>query len=276
MNAGVGPVRSLVVGGPNYLIVGGTGYIAYSYDGGATFTTIVGNAGESYRIARDPNFAVNNTIYLADSLLGRTYRLAIGTDSAPIDLLAPNSGTPVVSLLCRSGALYSVHPFLAHRTLQPLGTPGTLNWRTMDCPGLPPPGMNSATVDVNNIVYARNSTAGSPQLWAYSDYLATARPVLTYPASGAVVNPGEPVTLLWNALGSGTGLVTAYQVQITETWIGWGGATTSGDIWVALPYSPVVTMSTGGQFAFTLLIGREYWWRVRAAKNCIDILFARA
>jgi len=270
-NAKAGAIISLAMA-PTYpampkegnLLVGGTGACSYSTDGGSTFTKKAGSlaAASTFHIIADEGYADNNTIYCGDSLAAgtaNTFRFVIGTDTNWGDLAtaAVAATDEVVGLGISNGVLYSVSEgvFGTPRTLYPTAARGTIPWDTANA-GLVAPGALGAAGSPNiltvagNVLYAPDRTAGAPVLWAMNDTMASAKPVITSPAGGAhlpvdsTLGRGILTTVTWDAIGSGSSVVTNYEMRVYSDAEGTAGANTTGNVAVANPLSPSRTVSS--------------------------------
>ncbi|MDD5082607.1 MAG: hypothetical protein PHU08_04465, partial [Dehalococcoidales bacterium] len=107
------PITKIDIPKADMLIIAAKGGLAVSNDGGTTFTQYALDPTETYKELRDPGFATNNILYLADgaSVTGKTYKYVLGTDTKPTDLLAPdgNGISDVSSLSMRNGVLYVLY-----------------------------------------------------------------------------------------------------------------------------------------------------------------------
>jgi hypothetical protein len=261
-----------------HLIVGGDAEVSYSTDSADSFTLIdSGLSGNDCVVGADENYATNNTIYAASNA-GEVFRFVIGTDSSWTDLGA-NGGT-MDGLALNNGVLYAADSDASqgvYRTLTPLAAAGTLDWEQMNTgtavnaefDKVP----NSLRV-VNNVAYALDNAADPDELEAYNDPLATAVPVLTGPADGATlaVDPvtgyAELVTLSWESMGTGDGLVTDYDIWVTKADdTEWASPNTFNSEAVNEPTAPSRTFAAGGAGAeedLSMLPNTSYMWRVRA------------
>jgi len=121
-------------------------------------------------------------------------------------------------------------------------------------------------------------------MWAYNDYLATAKTALTGPKDGAVVSidpvsgRAELVTLSWGAMGTGTGLVDAYQLRIAQAGTNFAAyqtfvcATTGAAAGTRSntldPGAPSITVELNtGVWPIALNGGTAYEWKVRALEQ---------
>ena len=200
------------------------------------------------------------------------YRLNVAA-SAVWENLAATAGN-VIGFGQSNGVLYSMRAAAADRTLDPLGTVGTLTWGAMVTG--PVAGVVPACFSVaDNKLYASN---GVVALWAYDDQMARLTTTATSPADGATV-PIDPVTgraqtslpLVWDAIGTGGGLATTYQALVWDTAAG----ITSGVIGVAAIGAPnrtapqaalnVPGAGAGTVGAITLLGGKQYGIMIRAS-----------
>jgi len=263
------------------LIVGGTGSVAYSTDSAASFTLIDGGlaAAGVCVVGADEAYATNGTIYAAGVTDGEVYRFAIGTDSTWTDLSA--LGTACRGIAMSNGVLYAADLTVnlgVMRTLTPLAAAGTLTWESMTT-GTAVGATFALTPNclrvVDNVAYAVDTAAAAPgELEGYTDLLATAVPVLSSPADGVTigVDPvsgyGEWVTIAWGSIGTGTGLVTDFDIWVTKTTdTAWSSARQFNSVAVGDPGAPSTNLMDAGATApdqtCPLLSNTSYMWRVR-------------
>lgn len=275
-----------------HLLVGGPASASYSTDSAASFTSINGGltgAGNCV-IGADEAYATNNTIYCVGGANGNAYRFVVGTDSSWTDLVVTEvavAGALATGIGISNGVLYAADQTAGrgvYRTLAPLNPAGTLGWELMDsgaCVAATTTfaqgaqvvaGHPNSLVVVNNEVWAVDTAAVvTSQLLAFDDYLATAIPVLTSPADGAtvLVDPvtgrAELVTLVWDAMGSGGGLVDQYDIWITKVTDTEWAAARGTTITLGIATVPETTVHlTLGTWTISLAANTEYMWRVRA------------
>jgi hypothetical protein len=275
-------ITSLVAAGGGHVLVGGPAGCSLSTDGGANFIPLPPYglaAGGNFLAIPDEGYATNNLVYAADTAGGSIFRLDV-VNGTVWDNLAPTppGGAAKIGVAMSNGALYGMTAtaFGADRTLGSHYAAGTITWAQMSV-GAPGAGTNRFDVAQNHVYAAIGATAA---IFAYNDYLATAVPVITSPASGATV-PNDPVTgralpitLSWNAMGTGTGLANTYLVFIWVTADGLSSARiyTTGNLG---PFStaPTVTLQNLATFpapggpAFVGISGVEYQWLVMAANQ---------
>jgi hypothetical protein len=274
--ASVAAVISLAAPGDGVVLVGGIGSCSYSTDGGASFIplTITGLPATALIIMADEDYATNSTIYVGDSAAAaanNVYRFVIGTSTLWSGLANP-SAQAVVGMSMTNGALYAMDQNSADRVLGPSGTVGTLTWGTMATGA---PAAIALFTEAGNKAYAASVGV---TMWAYDDQMATAKAVISAPASGAVV-PVDPVngrgmntTIAWSPTGTGQGLGTAYDVLIYDTAAG----PAAGTAFLAVAIAPAnrtaptvdtatITNGAGTLTGFILRGGTEYGIWVRAA-----------
>ncbi len=274
--ASVAAVISLAAPGDGVVLVGGIGSCSYSTNGGASFIplTITGLPATALLIMADEDYATNSTIYVGDSAAAaanNVYRFVIGTSTLWSGLANP-SAQAVVGMSMTNGALYAMDQNSADRVLGPSGTVGTLTWGTMATGA---PAAIALFTQADNKAYAASVGV---TMWAYDDQMATAKSVISAPASGAVV-PVDPVNgrgmntvIAWSPTGTGQGLGTAYDVLIYDTAAG----PAAGTAFLAVAIAPAnrtaptvdtatITNGAGTLVGFILRGGTEYGIWVRAA-----------
>jgi len=275
-NAGAA-LNSLVACGGGHVLVGGTGGCSLSSDGGANFAPLTpfGLGGTAYLAIPDEGYATNNLVYAADTAAaGSIFRLDVVNGTAWDNLAATGAAKGGIGM--SNGCLYGMNTGAGlgcERTLGPHDAAGTLTWNRMSAgaAGI----TNLFDVGANHVYTAVGAT---PVFYAYNDYLATTVPVATSPANGATV-PNDPVTgralpvtVSWNVMGTGTGMVNTYLIFVWPKATGFTSATiyTTG---VLGPFStaPTVVLQNlaSGPPGFTGpgfvgFAGVEYQWLVQA------------
>ncbi|MDO8567941.1 MAG: hypothetical protein Q7R57_04415, partial [Dehalococcoidales bacterium] len=266
----IGTIASFGTGRTDELLVGGTGKIAISKDGGTTYTITDFGTSNAYKITKDTSYATNNLLWIIDATNNTINKFVLGTDTTLTDLSASPAGSAIKGVGIRSGVLYVTYPDRILRTLNPMDTPGNILWDVMTQGLSITIASSTSTKDVDTILYAKSATNG---LVAYDDQMATAKPVVISPSDNAslTVNPvtgyGSQFNLVLNGVGTGTGLGTQFQVQLTETAVGFNGATTSGNISVTSAATPQISVGPTGQFVISLEANKAYQYRVRAVKE---------
>jgi hypothetical protein len=273
VSAGVGKINSINLPKANKIVVAGAS-VAISNDDAATFTTMNNGLpdGTTYSLTADSAYATNNIIYTADTtqVSYNIYRVKTDVTSNAWEKMAATVGTPgrILGITCRSGILYATTNVIADgvlRTLYPIGLIGTQNWQRLNggynpLPTAPATGVTT-TAGIN--LYARVATSNT--IYAFNDYLATNKPVLSYPADNFVagVNPLSgtiyPLTLKWQPLGQNTGLVDGVDIEIADKANGFTGYPTFSNVVVA-PQNPYYTV-----MGYYFIPNHSYIWRVRAA-----------
>jgi len=175
----------------------------------------------------------------------------------------------------RGGILYNFHGTRIDRATNPLDTPGTIDWRSMDTPVFANGQSSGGTVKDGAmvVVYSRRTgvVAGtSAELWAYEDQMASVKPTITSPGGNTTVTV-DPVTgradsftLALNAMGSGNGLASSFDVEIAEAAVGWSGATRGVNIIVTSPVAPQIAIPASMPAGFTMKANTVYQLRTRA------------
>jgi hypothetical protein len=129
--------------------------------------------------------------------------------------------------------------------------------------------------DGSNVIYF---TTGGNNLWGYEDTLAATTLSPSAPPDKYTVGI-DPVTgradfmdLVWQSLGTDTGLVNRVDVQLAEKEIGWDGASNFflNSVRTAGPTLMVAPVGAGGNIAYTLRANTEYVWRARASNTVSD------
>jgi len=292
------------------VLVGATNGVAYSTDGGATYAPIfAGLPAGAYIAAPDSGYATNKLIYATNSApSGLVYRYDLGTGVGWTDLGRPlglvTFETPV-GIASNNGLLYAMTDCAGTVA----GAAVTADCPRINCPFIEP-GLTAISWDDMNVWAAAPLAAiasftaqnndlfcatAATNMWAYKDYLATAKPTLTSPAAGATIGidpvsgRANDVTLSWkmdNALNTGTGMAFAYQVEIAEagtgfaaprnTWISPTGAVIAGTTPLAGldPTNPKITIgAAAGQWGINLIGGTAYEWHVRVrSQTSADIV----
>lgn len=261
---------SVGTGRTDELLVGGTGKITISKDGGTTFTVYDLGTSNAYKITKDTAYSTNNLLWITDATNNTINKFVVGTDNTLTDLSATPAGSGgIKGVAIRSGVLYVGYTDRILRTLNPMDVPGNIAWDVVNAGLSFTMSSFTTTADVDTIIYAKSSTA----IAAYDDQMATAKPTVTSPSDNysLSVNPvsgyGSQFTLVLKGLGTGTGLATQYQVQVTEAAVGFNGATSSGNISVTAPATPQISIGPNGQFDVSLEANKVYQYRVRAVKE---------
>jgi len=312
VNAGIANLATIAMA-PSYpnlpiagnVLVGGAGAaVAYSKDSAASFTAITGGlAGTTFvQVIADTGYATNNTIYAGSNTATQgIYRFVIGTSAAWDNILAlpagtvavPLPGTQIWGLVAANKALYGATdtsnpgiaaPAQVMRSIGPTAPLGLVTFEAMNV-GLAAQQFNAAPSSLRidgtttPILYAIDSVAAATLL-NYTDTLATVVPVLTAPAAGTTIaidpvsGRAELITLSWNAMGAGNGLVSDYEIDIANAGTSFAAlvATTryvpGGGVAPVLngldPTAPQLTVGATGVWGANLAGGKSYEWRVRA------------
>jgi hypothetical protein len=273
------------------VMVGATGAMAYSLDGAASFMPVTNGlalagvcvigADEEYGTA---GAAGENLIYIAGVGGLTVYRYTIGTSTTWENMLAGGGAAGLRGFGFNNGALYAADNTVAagvRRTINPHAAVGTITWRAMNV-GTGAGTMaltkapNSLRVADSVVWVIDTATVAVPgTLIAWDDWLATASPDVTGPASDfqLAVNPAGglafPVQLNWPAMGAGTGLVNVYNVLIWPTAAGSGAGTllATGALG-PFALAPAVTLAPAAVapniLAYPMAAGTEYTWMARA------------
>jgi len=296
------PIVTVVAAGGGVVLVGGTGACSRSTDGGTSFVQLptAGLPATGLICIPDENYATNKIVYAGDILGGvltSVYRINADTGVVWDNILNPVA-TAIVGLGMSNGAFYAQSGgalgIQCDRTLGPLSSVGTITWRTMNIPA--PAALVILRFDVaQNKVYV--STGLAADLWAYNDTLATVKTTITSPASGTLVavdpvtGRAEVVAVVWNVMGSGTGLVNQYTMGIYEKAQGLSGAVfiaiqgpAANAFDLVVPTAPRCSIypwavaAVAPDIAYTFVAGREYGMVVRSAdevsNDTIDSLWS--
>jgi len=273
------------------VMVGATGAMAYSLDGAASFMPVTNGlalagvcvigADDEYGTA---GAAGENMIFIAGMGGLTVYRYIIGTSTTWENMIAGGGATGLRGFGFNNGALYAADATVAagvRRSINPHDAVGTITWRamaigtgagTMALTKAP----NSLRVADSVVWVIDTATVAVPgTLLAWDDWLATASPDVTGPASDfqLTVNPAGglafPVQLNWPAMGAGTGLVNIYNVLIWPTAAGSGGGTLLATAALgSFALSPAVTLAPAAVapniLAYPMAAGTEYTWMARA------------
>ena len=282
-NAGA-PIISVVAAGGGVVLVGGTRACSRSTDAGVSFVQlpIAGLPATGLIVIPDENYATNKIVYAGDiagGVLTSVYRINADTGATWENILNPVA-TLIVGMGMSNGALYAqggnALATACDRALNPRDAVGTITWGTMNIPA-------ALAIAILRFDVAQNKvyvSDGAATLWAYNDTLATAKSTITSPASGTMVavdpvtGRAEVVAMVWNAMGSGTGLVNQYTMAIYEKVQGLSGAVFINIVGpvadLIVPTAPRCSIWPFGvavaapDIAYTLIAGREYGIQIRA------------
>ncbi len=280
------------------LVVGGTGAIAYSTNSGVSFTLAASGlvAASTYVVCADEAFATagadgENMLYAGDASVaggatGNTLRYQIGVSSQWDDLIsAAAAANEVLGIAINNGVLYSLSAanYGVERTLYPLDPLGTITWSTGNTGSANPGAVTAVSPNiltvVDNFLYFPDRTVGTPVLWALEDTTATVIPVINVPADETsidvdpVTGRGVLTTVLWDAIGSGGGLVNRWELEAGETTVGWiattqAAAPPAAATLVGEPTAPSLTVGTAVALATgsrpTWAANETYMLRIRA------------
>lgn len=286
-------ISDIVIPKTDHVLCGGTTSFSYSTNGGASFTgktTGVNLAGMGTTLlAVDSDYANNNWVYIGGAAGGANSvrRFQIGTSTQADSMNNPNIGA-VVGMAFKNNALYAMGPAAAARVLSPKDVTAlaAANWSNgnLMAAGVPAgvDGFNIYGGSSASLLYAYDQAV--PNLYTYQDFLVVAKPKIVAPADGyaLAVDPntgfGASVTLKWEQMGSGTGLVTAYDLEVVQKALGFTNTVTDftgGGLPPVSAVTPFVTIPTqvgvGGIAGFNA--NMEYLWRVRArAESSGDLI----
>ena len=277
-----------------HLLVGGTAACSYSTNGGTSFTQIAGGlAGTGVlQILAHEDYATagangENMIYCADSTVGmNVFRFVIGTSTAWEDMVATVAAGNVSGLAISDGVLYALQDGAlgAYRTLSPTVAVGLMTWEAANIGAAGTLDQAPSALRVkagSNVLYAIDTTgaAGTDIVLAYTDMLATAVTTLTAPADGALVNVdpvsgrADDIQFAWSSMGSGTGLVDDFQIQIAVAGTGFAapltqryftGVVAAGFTTGLNAGNPQLSVGTTAQWVQNLTSNTNYEWRIRA------------
>ncbi len=294
-NAGASIISVAVA--PNAdVLVGGIGATSRSTDGGTSFAPIAGNSGlpATGWFACLPDYMGNYPITyawsLASNLSGATnnvYRIDVDTGTAWESLANPAAAgaTPLVGFGQSNGALYAMTAGAlalngCDRTIMPTFAVGDMIWGVMNVPATAfPNGVSLGLTDVADskvyTCFAGTNAPLAPELWAYGDFYATLNTTISTPASGDTI-PIDPVTgravplrLVWDPIGTGTGLANMYLAAIFPEAQGLPGAVfipITGAALTPLPVPsapsctiwPVGAGAVAPDIAYTFVAGNTY------------------
>ena len=294
-----GVIRTLAMA-PSYpaipeegnLLVGGTTACSYSLDGGTVFTKISGGLSGTalLQVLAHEDYADNNTIFCGDTTgaSNQVYRFVIG-ESTSWESQATGATSAISGLAMANGVLYASQAAAADgamRTLYPTGTIGRQAWEEASANAAATSTLNQAPSALraaagSNVLYAIDTVLGPPMtVLAYSDLLATDVPSLTSPAAGAIVNidpvsgRADDIQFAWSTMGSGTGLVDDYEINIAVAGTSFAapltqryftGAAVAGTVVTGLnTTNPQLSVGTTGQWVQNLTANTNYEWRIRA------------
>jgi hypothetical protein len=215
-------ISMLALAGSETVLVGGKeGDVAYSDDGGASFTCIPKTVGGgNVQLAADASYAQNGIIYAGGG--SAIYRWTIGTSSdwETIRLISPNQR--ISGLAVADGVLYGAwHSAVGagsgvERCIEPTQPEVYLEYDTLA------EGSGTARFDAIPNSLRASRTANGVRLWAvdtatpailaYDDTLTRVVPALVSPASGTPVIMGTPVVFSIKAVTH----ATAYEVQLAN------------------------------------------------------------
>lgn len=280
------------------LLAGGTTGASYSTDGATSFTRIAGGLAATglLQIMAHEDYADNNTIYCADTGAAgslNAFRFVIGTSTSWENLVVGGLAD-LVGLGMVNGVLYIAQEIPAAttataviRTLYPTAAVGVIPWEACDA-GVTQAGNQDFLIAPSALRVAAGSselyavdTANAPSVLAYSDLLATDVTSLAAPADGATVNVdpvsgrADDIQFAWSSMGSGTGLVDCYQIQICVAGTGFAApltliyeataaATIAGSTGGLDATNPQLVVGATGQWVQALMANTDYDWRIRA------------
>ncbi len=279
-------LASLTLVSPNNLVAGSaTGLVAYSTDGGLTWTptlaAVPGGANRVYTAAT--GLAANGVIYaVTDNASGTgfpvMYSWTIGTSLIWTAVNAgPISGATSTGIALSNSALYRItrsSPLVNDVQLSRAFVPGGL-WGTANISQQLAPNPTTAFANVvpnvlkvsagNQLWFIDNSaTGGADRIITYTDALASSVPVLTNPLDTSLIQVNNltgiayDVTLQW----TGATGATAYRIQVALD-------SAFNNVVLDNPWGgfPLLQRMGPGQAApWTLNYqpGQTYYWRIRA------------
>jgi hypothetical protein len=271
----------------NVLLVGSAaGKVAYSLDGGTTFTSILpateAGAG-AVIVIPDENYATNNIIYAATTTAGcNVMKWVVGTSTVWEDAYKDTSTSMaygIYGLAMKGGILYALGYLPSTQTsglyqyvpaaktwtfkVSGLYTNPVTGALEMVQLGIGAPNAMEASTGSNKLWALRYNpaTGGSPVIFILTDTMATAVPAISGPADKVSVTSSsgtaDVVILTWARVTNATSHTyqVAYDNAFTQTLNGIGTA-------VAFPTLNAIIGSATS--AVPLAPGHTYYWRVRA------------
>jgi photosystem II stability/assembly factor-like uncharacterized protein len=283
-------INMLSIAGDGTILVGGkNGHVAYSTDGGASFTRIreiIGSGTGDVQVVADANYAENHTIYAATNIPDEgIWRWVIGvsTQWEQIDrsVTGLGDGQCIGGLAVGSeGTLYALRLEQASgnsggmtRSLNPLA-PDTADIEfDLANQALPagatfdPTRVNPPLTFPNNLPYLKLSgDSGQNDLWSidtanqtiyrFQDTLCKLGPTPVIPKAGEVIPTDysdylTSLILRWEGLAGATRYQAAIYSDLPATQIVWSQTSTTHGI--------VATVNN-----MKLISGTTYYWRVRS------------
>ena len=285
VNTQLPDINMLAVVDKGTILVGGrSGDVAYSADGGASFTLIrevIGSGSGDVQVAADVNYGENNTIYATTNIAGEgIWRWVIGVSTRweQIDKSITGLGAQCIGGLATGpeGTLYALRMEPATsasggitRSLNPLETDSADIEFDLANDALPAGATFDPTPLFPTLPYLKLSgDAGQNELWTidttnqiiyrYQDTLCKLGPTLEIPEAGEIIPidaSGDIAYLIlkWQALAG----VTEYESAIYRD------ADAIQSVWSETSDVSGIT-AVGGAGAANLGSGITYYWRVRA------------
>jgi len=187
----------------------------------------------------DPNYAENGLVYHCDAGTGLVRRLDVASDTYRDTGYVPTSANQGIKMWMTDGKLYLLKGDQLVRNNAPTAALATMSgsWQRIPIPATASNTGDEAAVDGNTIYVnaGDGATTLTEDIWAIIDSTATAKPVISAPASGTevsidpVTGRGVPVTLVTDALGEGQGAFNRWTFRIYDKAAGVATATSSAN-----------------------------------------------
>jgi hypothetical protein len=223
-STGLAACATIIVADNGDVLVGGGANVAYSTDGGDTYTQLPGAIGAgagNIQVAVDKDYATNGTVYAASSTLTEgIYRWVIGTDTAWEQILAAPAGFAMSGLVVASdGYLYGARhtggaaPSVVDRIMVP--TLQVTDMANVTCAlniGATTSIFNNApsalkvSAGGGNLLFAVDTT-GVDAVMVYDDSMASAVITVDVPAkvtADPATGRNNSFTISWNQVSNAT------------------------------------------------------------------------
>jgi hypothetical protein len=274
-------INMLAFAGEETLLIGSRdGKVAYSTDGGASFTQIRDAIGTGdVQVAADASFAENGIIYAATNIADEgiwRWTIGVSDDWEQIDesITALGGGQRIGGLAVgEEGTLYALRlepDGGVVRSVNPTADPADVELEVVDR-GLPAGTAFDPTPLFPTLPYLKLAgDATQNQLWAidtanqiiyrFRDTLCKLGPTPVAPGAGDIIiidSAGhiDSLTLQWEEIAGATEYKVAIYTDAGATQELWSGTTTG-----------LAINAAGGNNPVTLASGTTYYWRVRATQ----------